>query len=193
MKSSWSTEIIMKTDVINQDYFDWIVNLVCEGRYHENISYRRLLRYLHDTHFIYLIRNDENRAADGLNLRHRFVYDYLDVKNIYIDDFLHTGPCSVLEMMVALAIRCEETIMDDPRYGNRSNQWFWGMIKSLGLFTMTDDRFSEPLVKDIVTKFLHRQYAPTGQGSLFTIPLCDKDLREVEIWIQLNWYLNSIT
>ena len=42
-------------------------------------------------------------------------------------------PCSVLEMMIALSMRCEEQIMDDPDIGNRTGQWFWDMIDNLGL------------------------------------------------------------
>ena len=39
--------------------------------------------------------------------------------------------CSVLEMMVALAICCEETYMDNPNIGNRTGQWFWNMVKNI--------------------------------------------------------------
>ena len=42
-----------------------------------------------------------------------------------ISAYLDNKTCSVLEMMIALAIRCEEHIMDDPDVGNRTGQWFW--------------------------------------------------------------------
>lgn len=50
-----------------------------------------------------------------------------------IASYLDNRPCSVLEMIIALAIRLEEHIMDDPDIGNRTGQWFWDMIVSLGL------------------------------------------------------------
>jgi hypothetical protein len=104
-----------------------------------------------------------------------------------------TGPCSVLEMMIALAINTEEDIMDDPRFGDRTGQWFWGMIVSLGLGGMNDYRYDERLVDDVIDTFLRREYEPDGRGGLFTVRHCDRDMRDVEIHIQRNYYLNTIT
>ena len=95
-------------------------------------------------------------------------------------------------MMIGLAIRCEEWIMDNPNYGNRTRQWFWSMISSLGLGSMHDERFDEAYVKQIVIRFLNREYQPDGRGGLFTIRNCEYDLRDVEIWYQLCWYLDDI-
>ena len=101
-----------------------------------------------------------------------------------------TGPCSVLEMMIALAIRCEETIMDNPLYGDRTAQWFWRMMSNLGLGLMTDDIYDRDLVKQKIDRFLNREYDPDGKGGLFYIRGCAEDLRNVEIWAQLCWYLD---
>lgn len=180
----------MTRDDITNDYFDWLYNLVCKNRYSDNISYRKLLSYLHDTEFRWSIRRDQNRAMDGIDLRFRFAHEYIVVENA--DAYL-SGPCSVLEMMIALAIRCEETIMDNPNIGNRTGQWFWGMIVSLGLGSMYDSRFDEYYVRLSIEKFLDRRYDPNGRGGLFTIRHCDRDLTKVEIWYQLCWYLDSIT
>lgn len=165
---------------IDDKYFEWMYDLVCEGRYARGISYRKLLGYLHEVEFTYTISNDANRAEDGIDLRRRFPYG-----------FALDGPCSVLEMMIALAIRCEESIMDDPKVGNRTGQWFWRMVTNLGLGSMSDNRFDEKLVKNVIERFLDRDYEPDGRGGLFTV-CCDYDLRDVEIWIQLGWYLNGI-
>ena len=101
-------------------------------------------------------------------------------------------PCSVLEMMVALSLRCEEEIMDDPNIGDRTRQWFWGMVVSLGLGAMHDDRFDKKYVDETIERFLKRKYEYDGRGGLFTIKDSNRDLREVEIWYQLCWYLDSI-
>lgn len=63
---------------------------------------------------------------------------------------------SVLEMLIALSIRLEEHIMDDPEIGDRTGQWFWNMITNLGLGSMDDRKFNENRVEDIVTRFLER-------------------------------------
>ena len=95
--------------------------------------------------------------------------------------------------MIALAIRCEENIMDDTSYGDRTAQWFWGMITSLGLGDQTDSRIDYIYVDDVIKRFLDRDYEPNGKGGLFTIKNCRQDLRKVEIWYQLCWYLDSFT
>lgn len=160
------------------DYFEWLCDIVCGDLYSKHISFKELLRYLFDTEFVYSIPRDENRAGDGIGLRLKFDTDYDE-------------PCNVLEMMVALSIRCE-AIMDDPVIGDRTRQWFWGMIVNLGLGSMYDERFDEEFVEDTITRFLNREYEPNGRGGLFTIEDCEDDLRDVEIWIQLCWYLDSI-
>jgi hypothetical protein len=96
-------------------------------------------------------------------------------------------------MMIALSIRIEEDIMDDDEYGNRIGQWFWEMIVSLGLGSMTDEHYDEVYITDVIDCFLNRRYEPNGKGGLFTIRDTKDDLRDVEIWYQMCWYLNSIS
>lgn len=172
-------------DQIENDYFEWLFELVCGKRYADDISYRKLLTLLHNTEFTFIIPMDENRAYDGLSIRYRFL-DSIDCDRDYI-----CRPCSVLEMMTGLAIKCEENIMDDPKVGDRTRQWFWGMINNLGLGAMTDSNFDKRYALDVIHIFLDRRYSPNGKGGLFTIKNCDRDLREVEIWHQLCWYLDS--
>ena len=179
----------MHENNVTIDYFDWMYNLVCRNRYSKNISFKKLFSYLNDTKFTYSIRMDLNRAKDGTELRRRYANEF-KIANIY--DRI-CGPCSVLEMMIALAIRCEETIMDDENFGDRTDQWFWDMMKNLGLGHMNDDEFDEEYVSDVVTRFLNRDYEPDGRGGLFFVRNCDIDLRDVEIWIQMLWYLDNIT
>ena len=179
-----------RNEVVDK-YFDWMVILVCGQRYSKHISYDRLLADLHNMDFIWIVANDGNRASDGAKLRRRFALRQGFEDDSYICECLD-GPCSMLEMMVALAIRCEETIMDDPLVGDRTGQWFWGMIVSLGLGSMIDSRYDRDFVRDVIDRFLHRDYEPDGTGGLFKINGCKHDLRKVEIWIQLLWYLDNI-
>lgn len=176
-------------DRINDEYFEFLLELIDAKRFSRRVSYRKLLMRLHDTEFTWFVPYDDNRADDGVQLRRRFalIRDDISLSN-YI-----SGPCSVLEMMVALAVRCEENIMDDALMGNRTGQWFWGMIHNLGLSPMSDSKFDKKTVDEIVRRFLNREYEPNGKGGLFTVKKYERDLRTVEIWCQLNWYLDSIT
>lgn len=181
--------VMTTSDIISNDYFNWLYDKACGSRYSDDISYRKFLLQLHSIPFRWVIARDENRAEDGIDLRRRFSYDYTNIDDAY--EYL-TEPCSVLEMMLALAIRCEETIMDDPSIGDRTTQWFWQMVVNLGLGSMTDDRFDKRYIINVVNRFLDRDYEPNGKGGLFKVRNCEYDLRDVEIWIQLCWYLDTI-
>lgn len=178
---------------ITDEYFEWLYEMVCDKNFGSIISYRKLLTNLHNTEFEYYIQGDERRCSDGKTLRRRFAirhYKHDDIDMI-MDNL--NGPCSVLEMMTALAIRCEEDIMDNPLMGDRKCQWFWGMIRSLGLLQMSDDRYDQNFVDRVIERFMKRDYEPDGKGGLFTVRNCNDDLRKVEIWWQMCWYLDTIS
>ena len=179
-------------DLLNY-YFEWLHGLVCNDRFAEAISYRKLLMHLHNTPFRYSIQKDGDRAGEGVNLRWRFLckHNFGCNPTSLLDDM--DGPCSVLEMMIALAIYCEEHITDNPSIGDRTGQWFWEMVVNLGLGSMTDEFFDKRVVQESIDRFLDRKYDPDGKGGLFVIKNCKHDLSKVEIFYQLCWYLNSIS
>lgn len=173
---------------ISNKYFRWLSGLVCGERFSKQNSYDKLLKRLYDTEFTFLLPMDENRAAEGESLRYRFACDN-DIDDA--EEYL-AGPCSVLEMMVALSLCCEEQYMDDPDVGDRTGQWFWGMIVNLGLGSMIDSRYDRRYVDEVIGRFLDREYEPNGKGGLFTVKNCNRDLRDVEIWHQMCWYLGTL-
>lgn len=174
---------------IVNNYFKWLCNLVCteevDGKY-----YNKLFAKLHGREFVWLIPIDENRAIDGIGLRTRFA----DENNIKLNESLYPldGPCSVLEMMVALSIRCDIDVMYDPNLGERAGDWFWCMISNLGLFKMDDGNFDNRIVELIINKLLDRTYGRNGEGGMFLIRNAKRDLRKVDIWYQMLWYVNSL-
>ena len=177
-------------DLVNA-YFEWMYDLVTEEDPRKRKCYRRLLMALHTIDFEYSMPMDGNRYDDGINLRYRFGFEK-DIDDANIVASLDHMPCTVLEMMVALSMRCEEHIMDDPDIGNRTGKWFWDMIDSLGLAEMTDDRFDFDYVEEVIERFLMRDYERSGKGGLFYIPENKVDMRKEEIWYQLMRYLNWI-
>ncbi len=179
-----------KSNLVNE-YFNWLCDQVCNSRYPRRNSHRKLLKYLFNREFVYILELDKNRFDDGLMLRYRFNCTK-GYSGSIVDE--HLGQqCSILEMMVALALRCERTIMDDPDIGNRTPVWFWTMIFSLGLDEMSNINFDPDEVDYVINRFLNREYKPNGEGGLFIIDNCKYDLRDAEIWYQMCWYLNSIT
>ncbi len=182
----------MCADEIRSDYFQWLRSIVCDGRFSENISYDKLLSHLHTIEFKWTRMLDADRADWGVDMRYRFAQDRKYDAEFNIKDYIY-GPCSVFEMMVALAVRCEEDMMDDPDYGDRTAQWFWNMVVSLGLGSMVDSSFDATHVDDVIQKFLNREYARDGKGGLFTLRHAPFDARKVDIWYQLCWYLDEAT
>lgn len=176
----------MTREKLNNDYFEWMCRLIGD----QWTSYRKLLYLLFDRDFDYTLPMDGNRAEDGIDLRYRFG-DEADLDQSLIASYLDDRSCSVLEMMVALAIRCEEHIMCDPDIGNRTSQWFWGMIENLGLSDMNDETFNQRYAENVISIFLNREYEPNGKGGLFTVQCRRNDLRFVEIWYQMCWYLDE--
>lgn len=171
---------------LKRRYFAWMMQLV-SARPDKD---RRLLSHLHKIPFRYSIPRDGNRAEDGVDLRYRFGYEH-HIDSRVIAAKLDDTDCSVLEMMIALCIRCEDAVMSNPDLGDRVGVWFWDMIESLGLEDVDDDNFDEDYISEVIDRFLDREYERDGRGGLFTLPDCEKDMRSAEIWYQAMWYFNT--
>lgn len=173
--------------MINDKYYKWLVHFISHES--ELDYFGKLLRKLYDTEYMYVFAKDRNRAEDGLLMRRRFMDEmHQSVPPRYALD----KKCSILEMMVALALRCEESIMDDSRYGNRTSQWFWEMISSLGLNGMTDERYDDDMADRILYRFMSHDYGRDGKGGLFWVRRSESDMRTLEIWDQMCLYLDTL-
>ncbi|MCM1578801.1 MAG: hypothetical protein NC078_08400 [Ruminococcus sp.] len=175
---------------LKADYFDWLYRLVCSPEDTGGHSYGKLLARLDQEEFTYIIGLDGNRAEDGMDLRYRFGYE-CGIADSVTAAFLDDRSCSVLEMMAALSLRCEEHIMDDSESGLRPGRWFWKMIKNLGLYSMTDAHYDEETVNNALFVLLSHGYKSDGEGGLFTVKNPKSDMRTAEIWAQMMWYLNQ--
>ncbi len=170
---------------IREEYFEWMYQIVNGKKYY------RLLNELNNVDFISLVHYDENRIRDGIDLRYRFA-DEANIPVSIIDRKFNNIECSVLEVMVALSVRIEESIMGDEDYGNRIPIWFSMMIKSLGLYDMTDDKIEYEYVTHTIARFLNRDYDSNGSGGLFTIHDYDRDMRDIEIWYQMCLFFDNL-
>lgn len=177
---------------LKKDYFMWMCQLVNANRHPRSRSYKLLLRALNETEFVYDDILDGNRAEDGIDLRYRFAY----AKNYdqrMVASYLDDRSCSILEMMIALAMRCEEHIMSNPEIGDRLSQWFWDMVESLGLTDMYDRNFNQDWVDFVLERFLTKGYDTDGHGGLFQVPGYKGDIRTLDIWYQMCAYLETIS
>lgn len=173
-----------------KNYFNWMYRLVFREEDDKSMSYQKLLHHLDRTEFVYTIPLDGCRAEDGINLRYRFGHEGR-VPQAKIARYLDVRPCSILEMMVALALRCED-IMEDNVFGDRVPLWFHDMLVSLHLTEMDDYGYDPVYVDYVLNRFLDREYRPNGDGGLFTVHCYRGDMRSIEIWYQMCAYTNDI-
>lgn len=175
---------------LNSEYLEWLKHFVMQGSQSAS-KYKDFFNLLHEIEFTYCLPMDENREQDGINLRARFLYEHnYKEENLYYLE----NPCSVLEMMVALTLRCEENLAWDPyECGDRTGVWFWKMVSNIGLIGHIEgNNFDSVFVNDKISKCLERNYQPNGRGGFFIVQKAPKDMRDVDIWTQANWYLDKV-
>lgn len=162
---------------MKERYFHWLLKFIGNGYCRKN-SYFELLKYLFNTDYCWSVPMDENRAVDGIDLRHRFVVECNENQEAsYV--YLY-GPPSVLEVLIALSIRMECIARGSIDLA-KSGQWFWGMIKSLSIFDCYDGNFD----REKVEYFLEGWMENDDEISIFP---CRGD----ELWTQAMNFLSEI-
>lgn len=154
------------------DYYNWLDSLVQDG------NHEQLIRYLYEQPYRWQFTLDENRAAGGLNLRSKYAYEF----GVAVSD-VGSGPCSVLEMLIALSDRMVETLTMD------ISDWFWTLIGNLGLDQFYDDHFDARGVDYILDVWLDRKYEANGNGSIFPLTRYSGDCRNLDTWGQMNAWI----
>ena len=147
----------MARDGIAISYFAWLCERVSVDK-----RYTRLCIRLHQTPFVVMNEKDGNRVSDGLYLRKKFE----DETGFKIDGSVVDGPCTVLELLVALAMRCENDIMRDPDKDDQTHKWFWEMVYNLGLDAFDDERYDGSKIDDILLKWMRRRILTKRKGRI---------------------------
>lgn len=174
----------MREEQLLNEYYLWLLGLI-EYPSIDIENYTDILELMFDMDFTWSIENDANRASDGLNLR----YEYVNVEGGYWCESLDLKPVSVLEVLIALAQNWEHEITYDFKLGDRSAEWFWTMIKNLGLLEMTNFEFEPDICVLILKDWLERKFDRYGGGSPFPVKHGRGDQRKVEIWLQLQQFV----
>ena len=167
-------------------YLDWLKNQI---EYFDGPSHNILLEHLYTLSFTPRINRDINRESDGIRLRDEYFVDGVDEESI-IDT-----PCSFLEFLIGLARRMNyiySRIDED-----RTRDCFWMMIDNLEL-TCFDDRYLSRApgriraITEAVNIVVDRTYEEDGSGGLFPLKHPRENQRNVEIWYQMQQYLNEL-
>ena len=172
---------------IEDRYFEWL----SQQAMGQDRSYDSLLGFLYNKPYIATIRMDENRAKDGIELRYIFGQELGMNQEDILSDLDSGRDCSMLEMMVGLARRCENQIMLDMEEGAQPERWFHVMLTNLGLVSLTDDQFDSEKADYLTDRFLAHQYSYYGDGSLFSVCHPKQDMRKTDLWYQAMWYFTE--
>lgn len=169
-------------------YFEWLYEKIGSVRNRNRArTYWELCKKLYMTEFTWFVPNDDNRVADGKDLR----LEFLDVAGMYEDEvdpeWLHLG-CSFFEMLIALSRLAAFESDRSPV------EWFWRLMHNLEL-----DRYSDAIyevsideeVGDTLERLNRRTYSENGVGGLFPLRHAPHDQRTVELWYQLSSYLQE--
>ena len=165
------------------EYFNWLADIVDLRSHNE---YSELLLYLFRTEFFWVVPKDIIMAKNGIHLRYDFLEkNYIDVGDAWLDD-----PCSVLEMLVAMAQRVRFDIMPDFDY--EVDYWFWKFLDNLEVLKYDNRHYSEIEVDFIVQKFLKREYFTGGKFCMFFTKKHQIGvLKRTELWYQMHFWLDE--
>lgn len=150
-------------------------------------TYWLFARDLFQKEFFWYIPNDDNRIADGLDLRDEF----LDIREIEADDDWLSLGCSMLELLVALSRRFAFMADGEPR------DRFWEMVYNTGIEKCDDKHYRSHddlkiEIDEALDKVIWRTYNYDGSnGGLFPVKYPYKDQRKTEIWRQMAAYVTE--
>lgn len=170
--------------VAHREYFTWLCDLIDGSE-----NYINLMTLLFQTDFVVLIPNDDNRASDGIELRHEFCSEE---GQHALSQWFFDRPCTVLEMLIALCDRLElETIQS--RWEKTPSEWFWILMDNLDFVDFDDISWDDVEYRESILNglkiMLNRQYLPSGEGGLFPLNVPLRDQRRIELWYQMSAYV----
>lgn len=186
--------MIVSDDLLIQEYFEYICEVLHCDSNGEYYMFSQLIERLWKTPYVTSNEYDLNRWSDGVSYRRQFAWK-CDYPYSVIDRHPLLGNedvfgCRMLEMMVALANKMEETLLDNWKE-DRTYIWFWRMVTSLRLYEFDDSRFESVAVDEIIDRFMRGLYAPDGTGDLFTIYELGYDCRDHQIFDKMQKWVHE--
>lgn len=178
---------------INDKYFNQLVKIISSYKDPDYISnHIDVLKLMYDTTFSVVIDNDENRIKDAINFRH----GVLNALGINTNKYFEDGSASLLEVMISLADRMS-FIISDPNNPNRLGECFWDIFSNIGMHMYTNEFIQDQnekamaFYRDDVKCLMDRNYEYNGTGGFFPLIYANQDQRRVEIWYQMQAYLDE--
>lgn len=162
------------------DYGDWLHHKYFIGRK----NYKMLLNELLNSQFIFVLERDANRMEDGAYLRDQYFMEN-GISGSFLD-----RPISILEVLLALAIRIDNEYVGSPN-DPRPDMIFWEFLSNLRLTEYQDSRFNVRKIHEILDFWMYRRYKYDGNGGIFPLKNPKNDQKKVELWDQTMAYLTE--
>lgn len=176
------------------EYYTWLISLIDPPPYGSDSRLREygMLLYefwVREFYWFDEYENDECRANDGKLLRDDYMMQFDRTP-----DYVPQGPCRLLEMLVAFALRIDNQV-HDWRIGHRPWEWIEMFIDNLGLGELTDESMtsmdSRSYIQSRIDIMLSHQLGPHNENGLFRFkrPMMPNRL---DLWGQMNlWILEN--
>lgn len=171
---------------LTEDYLRWLAPQIRDS--HDGVDILNdcweILIIMFEKPFVDLVAYDDNRMADGLDLRSEFRREF----NIPIQaEGFPIGPCSFLEVLIGLSRRLAFNA------GGSAPAWAWALIENLDLDRMVDplSRYKIRKAHSIIDRCIQREYHLDGHGGFFPLVSPSEDQRQVELWYQMAAYINE--
>lgn len=181
---------------MNEDYtkyYRWLISLIDPPphvisaiRVHGILLYSLWRR---DFFWMDRYEREEDRANDGRCLRERFIMEF-DMT----PDMVPQGPCNVLEMLIAFAIRIDNTV-HDWTIGSRPWEWIEMFLSNLGLSDFTDDNLhprDESYIDSKLERWMSHGIGRRGEGGLFRFKKPVPNIAAMTSWDQMqHWVIEQ--
>lgn len=177
-----------------KEYYDWLMSLIHPA---PNITYRLhqyslLLYELWKREFCWfdVHEGEESRAMDGKTLRDQFIMDFDATP-----DSVPQGPCTVLEMLIAFALRIDQQI-HNWQVGNRPWVVMEMFIDNLGLSDLCDSQLN-PMrdagyINARLETWMAHKLGRKGEGGLFRFKRPILTINDMDNWAQMNrWIIEN--
>ena len=167
------------SETLEKDYFEWLTSQIIIDGHRKVTMYTGMLELLHQKEFVWIVPNDDNRIGDSMDLRAEFLggAHHSFQKGV-----------SVLEVLVSLSRRMEFTVEGDAR------KWAGKLLENLDLHKMQDplSKRKVELIEEILETLVWRTYDRDGVGGFFPLAWTEDDQTKVELWYQMNAYVNEM-
>lgn len=174
---------------IREVYFDWLYHQIYSvADLESQHSFVYVCSHLHTTEFNDKVPNDDNRSAQGEELRQEFLSGLPVVEMVDLARIESLGKASVLEVLIALSRQADYIVELGPM------AWAQKFLENLGLSQYDDAHFREPqglIIKEIIDVFNNRHYNRRGEGGIFPLKKPARNQRQTELWYQMADYINE--